>query len=119
MPGSARVHVEARAGGRLLTVGVCCPGRFFVVLARGGILKGVEGRGGWLEVLRPPAPLTGWPLFAGWGPLRAGGLDLVQRCTQRGFHMHPPTETGQPIYELCGHVYLNPRCAYEVVDLRA
>lgn len=47
-----------------------------------------------------------------------GGLELIQRCHQRGFHMHPPTETGQPIYELCNHVYLNPRIAYEVVDLR-
>ncbi|EFN58695.1 hypothetical protein CHLNCDRAFT_34008 [Chlorella variabilis] len=47
-----------------------------------------------------------------------GGLKLVQRCPQRGFHAHPPTETGQPIYELCGHVYLNPRAKYEVVDLR-
>ncbi|KAK9823292.1 hypothetical protein WJX72_001654 [[Myrmecia] bisecta] len=47
-----------------------------------------------------------------------GGLKLVQKCTQRGFHMHPPTETGQPIYELCGHVYLNPRVKHDVVDLR-
>ena len=37
-----------------------------------------------------------------------GGLKLVQRCPQRGFHAHPPTDTGQPIYELCGHVV---RCA--------
>ncbi|KAL4458118.1 hypothetical protein ABPG75_012983 [Micractinium tetrahymenae] len=47
-----------------------------------------------------------------------GGLKLVQRCPQRGFHAHPPTDTGQPIYELCGHVYLNPRAKYEVIDLR-
>ena len=47
-----------------------------------------------------------------------GGLKLVQRCTQRGFHPHPPTSTGQPIYELCGHVYLNPRAKHQVVDLR-
>lgn len=47
-----------------------------------------------------------------------GGLSLVQRCPERGFHAHPPTSTGQPIYEFCGHVYLNPRAKYEVLDLR-
>jgi len=47
-----------------------------------------------------------------------GGLKLIQRCSQRGFHSHPDTETGQPIYELCGHVYLNPRIKMETVDLR-
>ncbi|KAI3435549.1 hypothetical protein D9Q98_001614 [Chlorella vulgaris] len=47
-----------------------------------------------------------------------GGLKMVQRCPQRGFHAHPPTDTGQPVYELCGHVYLNPRAKYEVIDLR-
>jgi STAM-binding protein len=47
-----------------------------------------------------------------------GGLKLVQRCPQRGFHAHPPTDTGQPIYDLCRHVYLNPRLKHEVVDLR-
>jgi STAM-binding protein len=33
-----------------------------------------------------------------------GGLQLVQRCPLRGFHTHPPTATGQEVYELCGHV---------------
>lgn len=47
-----------------------------------------------------------------------GGLNLVQRCPLRGFHAHPPTETGQVLYELCNHVYLNPRIKYEVLDLR-
>jgi STAM-binding protein len=47
-----------------------------------------------------------------------GGLGLVQRCALRGFHAHPPTDTGQPVYELSGHVYLNPRVEFEVVDLR-
>jgi STAM-binding protein len=48
-----------------------------------------------------------------------GGLQLVQQCPLRGFHAHPPTKTGQELYELCGHVYINPRIGYEVVDLRA
>lgn len=47
-----------------------------------------------------------------------GGLSLIQQCTQRGFHPHLPTKTGQPLYELCNHVYLNPRAGFEVIDLR-
>lgn len=47
-----------------------------------------------------------------------GGLTLVQRCNLRGFHMHPDTHTGQELYELCGHVYLNPRAKHTVIDLR-
>ena len=47
-----------------------------------------------------------------------GGLQLVQKCPQRGFHTHAPTATGQSVYELCGHVYLNPRVQHDVVDLR-
>lgn len=33
-----------------------------------------------------------------------GGMDLIKDCRQTGFHTHPPTATGQKIYELCGHV---------------
>jgi hypothetical protein len=33
-----------------------------------------------------------------------GGMDLIKDCSQTGFHTHPPTSTGQKIYELCGHV---------------
>ncbi|KAG2444596.1 hypothetical protein HXX76_001341 [Chlamydomonas incerta] len=47
-----------------------------------------------------------------------GGLTLVQKCPLRGFHTHPPTDTGQELYELCGHVFLNPRTKHEVLDLR-
>ncbi|KAK9868937.1 hypothetical protein WJX84_002248 [Apatococcus fuscideae] len=47
-----------------------------------------------------------------------GGLKLIQNCRKSGFHSHPPTHTGQPMYELCGHVYLNPRLNHDVVDLR-
>lgn len=47
-----------------------------------------------------------------------GGLGLVQRCTLRGFHTHPVPETGQEIYDLCGHVFLNPQAKHEVIDLR-
>jgi STAM-binding protein len=47
-----------------------------------------------------------------------GGMELIQRCDERGFHAHPPTATGQPVYDLCRHVYLNPRIKSEVIDLR-
>ncbi|CAK0788001.1 hypothetical protein CVIRNUC_011223 [Coccomyxa viridis] len=47
-----------------------------------------------------------------------GGLQLVQKCPERGFHAHQATKTGQPLYELCGHMYLNPRVQHDVVDLR-
>lgn len=47
-----------------------------------------------------------------------GGLQLVQKCNLRGFHAHPETSTGQDVYELCGHVFLNPRAKHSVVDLR-
>ena len=47
-----------------------------------------------------------------------GGLSLIQQCELRGFHAHPKTETGQPLYEECSNVYLNERIGYEVIDLR-
>ena len=47
-----------------------------------------------------------------------GGMKLIRDCTQTGFHSHAPTETGQKVYELCGHVYINPRVKHTVVDLR-
>jgi STAM-binding protein len=42
------------------------------------------------------------------------GLEHVQRCTYRGFHAGCNSE----MYELCGHVYLNPNAKHEVIDLR-
>jgi STAM-binding protein len=47
-----------------------------------------------------------------------GGLKQIQKCAQRGFHQHGPTETGQPLYELCNHVYLDPGVGFDVIDLR-
>ena len=38
-----------------------------------------------------------------------GGLQLVQKCPERGFHMRMlPQRLASLLYELCGHVYLNP-----------
>eukprot|EP01025_Chloroclados_australasicus_P001032 TRINITY_DN10323_c0_g1_i4.p1 TRINITY_DN10323_c0_g1~~TRINITY_DN10323_c0_g1_i4.p1 ORF type:complete len:510 (+),score=65.33 TRINITY_DN10323_c0_g1_i4:175-1704(+) len=47
-----------------------------------------------------------------------GGLGLIQKCKLSGFHTHPPTSTGQQVYEDAGHVYLNPRIKHSYVDLR-
>jgi STAM-binding protein len=66
-------------------------------------------------VMAPRDPRTPVGIFRLTTP---GGLSLVQRCPHRGFHAHPDTATGQPVYELSGHVYLNPRVKFEVVDLR-
>ena len=54
------------------------------------------------------APRDSWKrcglfrLSTPWGP--AAGA----KCPERGFHAHAARKTGQPLYELCGHVYLNP-----------
>lgn len=47
-----------------------------------------------------------------------GGLELIQQCALRGFHTHPPTSTGQPLYDIAQHVYMNERVKFEVIDLR-
>ena len=47
-----------------------------------------------------------------------GGLKLVQKCSSRGFHVHDTPDSGQPIYEICGHVYLNEGLKHTVIDLR-
>lgn len=47
-----------------------------------------------------------------------GGMQLIQKCSERGFHPHPSTGTGQEIYERCQHVFLNPKVSHDVVDLR-
>ena len=48
-----------------------------------------------------------------------GGMQLIQKCEQRGFHPHGSTATGQPIYDESPHVVHDPNLACEVVDLRA
>lgn len=45
------------------------------------------------------------------------GLKMVQKCPLQGFHPHDmPNNT--PVYDLCGHVFLNERIKHDVVDLR-
>lgn len=47
-----------------------------------------------------------------------GGINVVRRCDERGFHPHPETEDGSPIYENCSDVYINPNLSFEIFDLR-
>jgi len=47
-----------------------------------------------------------------------GGMDLIRNCTQRGFHNHGQTKTGQPIYEVSSHVYFDPKTEVRVKDMR-
>lgn len=48
-----------------------------------------------------------------------GGLELVKDCKQRGFHQHGATKTGQDVYEVASHVYINPDMKVVVSDRRA
>ncbi|XP_041025792.1 AMSH-like ubiquitin thioesterase 3 [Juglans microcarpa x Juglans regia] len=46
------------------------------------------------------------------------GVSMIRNCQQRGFHPHEETPDGNPIYEHCSHVYMNPNLKFDVVDLR-
>ncbi|KAL0906800.1 hypothetical protein M5K25_025322 [Dendrobium thyrsiflorum] len=47
-----------------------------------------------------------------------GGINVVGHCEERGFHPHPETADGGPIYENCSDVYINPNLRYEIFDMR-
>ncbi|KAG0456190.1 hypothetical protein HPP92_023978 [Vanilla planifolia] len=47
-----------------------------------------------------------------------GGIDVLRHCKERGFHSHPETEDGGPIYETCSDVYVDPSLRFEVFDMR-
>ncbi|XP_024922436.1 AMSH-like ubiquitin thioesterase 3 isoform X1 [Ziziphus jujuba] len=47
-----------------------------------------------------------------------GGVSVIRNCQQRGFHPHEEPSDGNPIYEHCSHVYINPNLKFDVVDLR-
>ncbi|XP_010549118.1 PREDICTED: AMSH-like ubiquitin thioesterase 1 [Tarenaya hassleriana] len=47
-----------------------------------------------------------------------GGMRVIRKCEQRGFHPHDPPEEGGPIYSSCSDVYLNPSLQFDVIDLR-
>eukprot|EP00051_Salpingoeca_urceolata_P001166 m.39036 g.39036 ORF g.39036 m.39036 type:complete len:426 (+) comp11229_c0_seq2:201-1478(+) len=44
------------------------------------------------------------------------GMEVIMRCTQRGFHLHDGTDP--PLFEQVGHVTLRTDVPYELIDLR-
>ncbi|XP_073226366.1 AMSH-like ubiquitin thioesterase 1 isoform X2 [Cicer arietinum] len=47
-----------------------------------------------------------------------GGMSVIRKCQQRGFHPHDQPPDGGPIYDTCKDVYLNPDLKFDVIDLR-
>ena len=47
-----------------------------------------------------------------------GGMGVISRCNQRGFHSHPAPSDGSPIYSHSASVFFNPSIKFDVVDLR-
>eukprot|EP00252_Welwitschia_mirabilis_P010628 TRINITY_DN2400_c0_g1_i1.p1 TRINITY_DN2400_c0_g1~~TRINITY_DN2400_c0_g1_i1.p1 ORF type:complete len:505 (+),score=89.14 TRINITY_DN2400_c0_g1_i1:273-1787(+) len=47
-----------------------------------------------------------------------GGITVMKKCQQRGFHPHEDTPDGSPIYEHCSHVLMSPSLKFDIVDLR-
>lgn len=66
-------------------------------------------------VMAPTDPRSKCGIFRLTTP---GGMGVVQECTLKGFHQHPAPRSGQEIYELCGHVFLDESAKYESIDLR-
>ncbi|XP_039136825.1 AMSH-like ubiquitin thioesterase 3 [Dioscorea cayenensis subsp. rotundata] len=46
------------------------------------------------------------------------GVSVIRNCQERGFHPHEEPLDGNPIYEHCSHVFLNPSLKFDTVDLR-
>ncbi|XP_019446250.1 PREDICTED: AMSH-like ubiquitin thioesterase 1 isoform X1 [Lupinus angustifolius] len=47
-----------------------------------------------------------------------GGMSVIRKCEQRGFHPHDQPPDGGPIYDTCTDVYMNPDLKFDVIDLR-
>ncbi|KAH9605214.1 hypothetical protein KSS87_003680 [Heliosperma pusillum] len=46
------------------------------------------------------------------------GMSVLGGCEKKGFHPHPDSADGRPLYEQCSHVYVNPNLRFEIFDLR-
>lgn len=68
-------------------------------------------------VMAPTDPRSKCGIFRLTTP---GGMGVIRDCHERGFHMHPKPSTGQEIYELTGHVWLDESSegSVDVVDFR-
>ncbi|KAG1346897.1 AMSH-like ubiquitin thioesterase 2 [Cocos nucifera] len=67
-------------------------------------------------VMAPTDPARNYGIFRLTDP---GGITVLKGCEERGFHPHPGTADGGPIYENCSHVYINPNLRFEIIDLRS
>lgn len=47
-----------------------------------------------------------------------GGMSLLKKCQETGFHSHEELADGSPIYEHCSNVYTNSNLRFEIFDLR-
>ncbi|PKA55568.1 AMSH-like ubiquitin thioesterase 2 [Apostasia shenzhenica] len=47
-----------------------------------------------------------------------GGINVLRQCQERGFHSHPETPDGSPIYEVCSNVRINPHLSFDIFDMR-
>ncbi|MCL7029598.1 hypothetical protein MKW94_004515 [Papaver nudicaule] len=47
-----------------------------------------------------------------------GGMSIIRKCPQRGFHTHQQPSDGGPIYDQCTEVYMNPSMKFDIIDLR-
>ncbi|XP_061995085.1 AMSH-like ubiquitin thioesterase 2 isoform X2 [Rosa rugosa] len=47
-----------------------------------------------------------------------GGMSVLKKCQDTGFHTHEETGDGSPIYEHCSNVYTNSNLRFEIFDLR-
>jgi hypothetical protein len=68
-------------------------------------------------VMAPTDPRSKCGIFRLTTP---GGMGVIRECHQRGFHTHPRPSTGQEIYELSGHVFLDEgaNARFDSIDLR-
>ncbi|KAF3334547.1 AMSH-like ubiquitin thioesterase 3 isoform X1 [Carex littledalei] len=46
------------------------------------------------------------------------GMSVMHDCQETGFHPHEEPLDGNPIYEHCSHVYMNPKVKFDLIDLR-
>ncbi|KAJ7970364.1 AMSH-like ubiquitin thioesterase 1 [Quillaja saponaria] len=47
-----------------------------------------------------------------------GGMSVIRKCQQRGFHPHDQPSDSGPIYNTCTDVYMNPNLKFDVIDPR-
>ncbi|XP_062217649.1 AMSH-like ubiquitin thioesterase 2 [Phragmites australis] len=67
-------------------------------------------------VVAPTDPTRSYGIFRLTDP---GGMDVLSKCDESGFHTHRETTDGNPIYETCSKLHFKPNLRFEIVDLRS